>query len=80
MPNKSACPKSSSHLSVAALHEYQVAVQNFRGLLGRLRQTQLQAQRRALGTDPSDVATYALTGLNQLKPECLVPASPKLTA
>ena len=68
-----------AHSQSAALHEYQVAVQNFRGLLGRQRLAQLQAQRRALGTDPSDVATYALTGLNQLKPERLVPATAKLT-
>ena len=79
MQNQPAHSQTSSHHSVAALHEYQVAVQNFRGLLGRQRLAQLQAQRRALGTDPSDVATYALTGLNQLKPERLVPATAKLT-
>ena len=82
MPNHSACPQPADHRSVdsQALHEYQVALQNFRGLLGRQRLAQLQTQRRALGTDPSSVATYAITGLNQLKPERLVPASPKLTA
>ena len=64
----------------SAQRAYRVALQNFRGLLGRQRAAQAQAARQALGTDPTDVARYAITGRAQLNVPTLVPASEQLTA
>ena len=75
-PNYASAPPNYA----SAQRAYRVALQNFRGLLGRQRAAQAQAARQALGTDPTDVARYAITGRAQLNVPTLVPASEQLTA
>lgn len=63
----------------SAQHDYRIACQNFQGLLGKLRRAALQRARQALGTDPSHVASYALTAGVQSAPPPTITSTPQLS-
>lgn len=66
-------------LLMRAQRDYEVARQNFCGLLGRMRAAQAHKERQKLGTDPTKVASFAITGKSNVPEVQHVKGTKKLT-